>query len=38
MKTKNISLKSEFVRLRMDVVEKSRLDKVCQLTRRQNQI
>lgn len=35
MKNKNFSLKSEFVRLRMDVVEKSRLDKVCQLTRRQ---
>ncbi len=35
MKNKNINLKSEFVRLRMDLVEKSRLDKLCQLTRRQ---
>jgi hypothetical protein len=35
MKNNNINLKSEFVRLRMDLVEKSRLDKLCKITRRQ---
>lgn len=35
MKSKSINLKSEFVRLRMDLVEKGRLEKLCQLTRRQ---
>ena len=35
MKNNNINLKSEFVRLRMDLVEKGRLEKLCQLTRRQ---
>ena len=28
-------IKSEFVRLRIDKVEKSRLDKICSMTRRQ---
>ncbi len=35
MKNKSKNLKSEFVRLRMDILEKCRLEKVSQLTRRQ---
>lgn len=34
-KTQKPRIKSEFVRLRIDKVEKSRLDKLCSITRRQ---
>ena len=34
-KTKVIEKKNEFLRLRIDAIEKGRLDKICTLTRRQ---
>lgn len=35
MKTNKLSAKTEFVRLRIDSVEKERLEKLCKITRRQ---
>lgn len=35
MKSKNITAKTEFIRLRIDTIEKERLEKLCTLTRRQ---
>ena len=35
MKNKKLITKSEFVRLRIDAVEKNRLDRLCSITRRQ---
>lgn len=35
MRTKKESTKNEFIRLRIDSVEKNRLDKLCSITRRQ---
>ncbi|MEN9349772.1 MAG: hypothetical protein RL372_750 [Bacteroidota bacterium] len=35
MKNKKLITKSEFVRLRIDTVEKNRLDRLCSITRRQ---
>jgi predicted DNA-binding protein len=35
MRTKNENNKTEFVRLRIDSVEKNRLEKLCNMTRRQ---
>lgn len=35
MRTKKESNKNEFIRLRIDSVEKNRLDKLCSITRRQ---
>jgi predicted DNA-binding protein len=35
MRTKNENNKTEFVRLRIDNVEKNRLEKLCNMTRRQ---
>jgi len=35
MKNQKAIVKSEFVRLRIDTIEKNRLDRLCALTRRQ---
>jgi hypothetical protein len=35
MRTKKETTKSEFVRLRIDSIEKNRLEKLCNMTRRQ---
>jgi predicted DNA-binding protein len=35
MRTKKENNKTEFVRLRIDIVEKNRLEKFCNMTRRQ---
>lgn len=35
MRTKKDTTKNEFVRLRIDTVEKERLEKLCSITRRQ---
>ena len=35
MRTKKENTKTEFVRLRIDSVEKNRLEKLCNMTRRQ---
>lgn len=35
MKNQKAIVKSEFVRLRIDTIEKNRLDRLCSLTRRQ---
>ena len=35
MRTKKDNNKTEFVRLRIDTIEKNRLEKLCSLTRRQ---
>jgi len=35
MRTKKVNNKTEFVRLRIDSVEKNRLEKLCDMTRRQ---
>lgn len=35
MKNKKAVIKNEFVRLRIDSIEKSRLDRLCAITRRQ---
>lgn len=34
-KSRTVDKKNEFVRLRIDKVEKKRLDKICSITRRQ---
>ncbi len=35
MRTKKETTKTEFVRLRIDTIEKNRLEKLCNMTRRQ---
>ncbi len=35
MKTQKQNLKTEFIRLRIDAVEKNRLERLCSITRRQ---
>jgi hypothetical protein len=35
MRTKKETTKNEFIRLRIDTVEKNRLEKLCSITRRQ---
>ena len=35
MRTKKDNNKTEFVRLRIDTIEKNRLEKLCRMTRRQ---
>jgi predicted DNA-binding protein len=35
MRTKKETSKTEFVRLRIDTIEKNRLEKLCNMTRRQ---